>query len=86
MIEDDIRRIVVSEYQMQENKDEIPYDDKKSLARVVLVQLREAGFLNAVQRKRNGGYDSIEESADLSTYVLSSLQPNNELQAATSKL
>ncbi|KAA6368364.1 MAG: hypothetical protein EZS28_036109, partial [Streblomastix strix] len=86
MNEDDIRRILVSEHQMQENEDEIPYDDQESRARVVLAQLREAGFMKAVKRKRNGGYNSWEESGDLRTYVLGRLQPNNESQAATSKL
>ncbi|KAA6353405.1 MAG: hypothetical protein EZS28_051068, partial [Streblomastix strix] len=47
MNEDDIRRILVSEHQMQENEDEIPNDDQESRARVVLAQLREAGFMKS---------------------------------------
>ncbi|KAA6357225.1 MAG: hypothetical protein EZS28_047248, partial [Streblomastix strix] len=86
MKEDDIRRILVSEHQMQENEDEIPYDDQESRAIVVLAQLHEAEFMKRVKRKRNGGYNSWEESDDLRTYVLGLLQPNNESQAATSKL
>ncbi|KAA6387554.1 MAG: hypothetical protein EZS28_016919, partial [Streblomastix strix] len=66
MNEDDIRRILVFEHQMQENEDEIPYDDQESRAIVVLAQLREAGFMKAENQRI---------SAQLVPLANSSIQP-----------
>ncbi|KAA6380087.1 MAG: hypothetical protein EZS28_024388 [Streblomastix strix] len=67
MNEDDVRRILVSEHQIQEKEDEIPYVDQESRARVILAQLREVRQLPSEQPEKSRGeeHESVAEAKNI---------------------